>query len=470
MIKEQLKQKAQAIGGIPSGYELEIEDYRENELDSDTIFVWKDPHDEENGIWVTLDRDSQLIGLTKYTSSKSTIEHLANERLQELALQFVFDHYPNAFEQFTLEKIKERQGGRLQFTYSQYELELFLPLTGFFVEITKSGEIVCFRYDGVAEKIIHPDKIIHKDEARSILLNELIMETTIDVLSKEVYEEGDDLSHLMYEPCLRSHQLLADGKTPEIEREEEISRQLIPLPKPTKTTTKDVDAFIGLDRSIFQQIREQEMGDTIGTVWRIAKDEPELSDRSFEGFFKQRNDKTIKIITYKDSGRLKGVYSFLDRKGSLQLSMNECEEIAMQFLYKLYPQADQFFRMKADTEEDETNACFHLELYHCGIHLRFGFTCITVNRTTGHIDNYLGPDIHPELIAGLPSEPAISKEQAKELFTSLFDVELQWRKEYTDDSEGYYQLVYIPMYPNLEGDLAFIEAEDARVIVKKDLF
>ncbi|MBK3496543.1 DUF4901 domain-containing protein [Viridibacillus sp. YIM B01967] len=470
MLNEQLKQKAQAIGGIPTEYELEIEDYRENEADSRATFLWKDPHDEDNGIWIELDGDGHLTDLTKDTSSKSKEDSLPNEHLQELALQFVLDHYPNALEQFTLEEMKERQDDKLQFTYSQNELELFLPHTGFFVDITKSGEIVRFRYDGVAEKIIHPEKIIHKDEARSTLLNELVMKTTIAVLSDEVYEAGDNLPHLMFEPNLRSHQLLADGKAPEIKREEEISSQLIPLPKPTKAAAKDVDAFIGLDRSIFQQIREQDMGNSIGTVWRIAEEEPKLSDHSIDGFFKQRNDNTIKIRTDKESGQLKGAFSFLERKGALQLSLNECEDIALQFLYKLYPQADQFFRMKSETEEDETNAWFHFELYHGGIDFRYGFTCITINRTTGQINHYLGPDIQPELIAALPSEPTVSEEKAKELFTSLFNVELQWQKKYTDDSEGYYQLVYIPVYPSLEGDFAFIEAEDGRIIVKKDLY
>ncbi|WP_338750332.1 sigma-70 family RNA polymerase sigma factor [Bacillus sp. FJAT-52991] len=470
MLKDQLKKKAQTIGNIPTNYELEIEDYRDHETDSRALYIWKDPNDDDKGIWIELDKEGHLIDLTNDASSERTGDSLSNEQLKELALQFVMDHYPDAPKSFTFEKIVTTQDDRLRFTYKQKELELFLPDTGFSVDITRSGEIVCFRYHGKAKKIVYPEKIIHKEDARSTLLNELEMETMIIVLHKGLYEDGDDLPHLIFEANLRFHQILANGQTSEIEREEETSKELLPLSKPSKTTTKDVDAFIGLDRSVFTIIRERDMGDTIGTVWRIGEEEPEITSRTLDSFFQQRNDHTIKLKTAKDSGQLKGMFSFLKRQGALQLSLDECEDIALQFLYHLYPKADQYFRMKPEPAEDETSAWFHFELYHGGIHTRFGFVSITVNRTTGYIDQYFGPDIHPDCITSLPHEPTVSEEEAKELFTRFFDVELQWEKKYMEDDQGYYQLVYKPVYPDLAGELAFIEAESGEVIIKKDCY
>ncbi len=386
-------------------------------------------------------------------------------------MHFFLEHYPEAPKLFTFKKIDELKNGDLRFTFNQEKLELPFPNTGFSVRITKAGEIVGFRYDGIAKKIVSPEKIINKEEAKNTLLNELEMESMITVLSKEIYENGDDLPHLVFEPNLRCHQLLADGTTPQFEQEEDTPKQLVPLAKPSKTSTKDIDTFIGLDRSAFKLIREQDMGDAIGTVWRMDEDEPEkASSRSLDDFFQQRNDHTIKLRTDKNNKQLKGMFSFLERKGDLQLSLAECEDIALQFLYHLYPKADQYFRMKSDPQVDETNAWFHFELYHGGIHVRFGFVSITVNRTTGHIDHYLGPEIHPELITSLPLEPIVAEEKAKQLFTRFFDVELQWEKEYVEDSEDYYQLVYKPLYPNLTGELAFIEAENGDIIVGKDLY
>ncbi|MGM7636576.1 YcdB/YcdC domain-containing protein [Bacillus sp. Hm123] len=466
-----MKEKAKTIGRVPTNYELEIEDYREHETDSRSVFLWKDPSDDDKGIWIELDKDSHLIKLAKNAISDNKESSLSNEQLKEIALHFALEHYPEALKLFTFKKIDELKNGDLRFTFNQEKLELPLPNTGFSVRITKAGEIVGFRYDGVAKKIVSPEKIINKEEAKSTLVNELEMEAMITVLSKEIYENGDDLPHLVFEPNLRFHQLLANGTTPQFEQEEDTPKQLVPLAKPSKTSTKDIDTFIGLDRSAFKLIREQDMGDVIGTVWRMDKDEPEkVSSRSFDDFFQQRNDHTIKLQVDKNSKQLKGMFSFLEREGDLQLSLAECEDIALQFLYHLYPKADQYFRMKSDPQADETNAWFHFELYHGGVHVRFGFVSITVNRTTGHIDHYLGPEIHPELITSLPLEPTVSEEKAKQLFTRFFDVELQWEKEYVEDSEDYYQLVYKPVYPNLTGEFAFIEAVNGEIIVGKDLY
>nr|WP_269799395.1 YcdB/YcdC domain-containing protein [Bacillus sp. FJAT-42315] len=471
MLTDQLKQKAKTIGRVPTNYELEIEDYREHETDSRALYVWKDPNNEDTGVWVELDGVGRLIKWEKDTATESEGSSLTNEQLKEIALHFFLEHYPEAPKLFTFKKIDELKNGDLRFTFNQEKLELPFPNTGFSVRITKAGEIVGFRYDGIAKKIVSPEKIINKEEAKNTLLNELEMESMITVLSKEIYENGDDLPHLVFEPNLRCHQLLADGTTPQFEQEEDTPKQLVPLAKPSKTSTKDIDTFIGLDRSAFKLIREQDMGDAIGTVWRMDEDEPEkASSRSLDDFFQQRNDHTIKLRTDKNNKQLKGMFSFLERKGDLQLSLAECEDIALQFLYHLYPKADQYFRMKSDPQVDETNAWFHFELYHGGIHVRFGFVSITVNRTTGHIDHYLGPEIHPELITSLPLEPIVAEEKAKQLFTRFFDVELQWEKEYVEDSEDYYQLVYKPLYPNLTGELAFIEAENGDIIVGKDLY
>ncbi|OZI11228.1 hypothetical protein CEW92_12725 [Bacillaceae bacterium SAS-127] len=471
ILTDQLKEKAKTIGRVPTNYELEIEDYHEHETDSRSVFLWKEPNDDDKGIWIELDKDSHLIKLAKDAISDNKESPLSNEQLKEISLHFALEHYPETLKFFTFEKIDELTNGDLRFTFNHEKLELPLPNTGFSVRITKAGEIVDFRYDGIAKKIVSPEKIINKEEAKRTLLNELEMEPMITVLSKGIYENGDDLPHLVFEPNLRFHQLLANGTAPQFEQEVDTPKQLVPLAKPIKTSTKDIDAFIGLDRSAFKLIREQDMGDVIGTVWRMDEDEPEkVSSRSLNDFFQQRNDHTIKLQVDKNSKQLKGMFSFLEREGDLQLSLAECEDIALQFLYHLYPKTDQYFRMKPDRQADETSAWFHFELYHGGIHVRFGFVSITVNRTTGHIDQYLGPEIHPELITSLPLEPTVSEEKAKQLFTRFFDVELQWEKEYVEDSEDYYQLVYKPVSPNLTGKLAFIEAVNSEIIVEKDLY
>ncbi|WP_157796242.1 YcdB/YcdC domain-containing protein [Bacillus xiapuensis] len=464
-MKDQLKQKAERIGHVPSSYELEIEDYQEERA----LFFWKSPLSEEEGIWVELNEKGQLIDLTKYTALHSAEDPLPIERLKTLALEYVTSHYPNALEQFTFEDIHNQEDDLLQITYKQLELGKYLPHTGFSIAITKSGEIIRFLYDGLADKIVYPERVIAAHEARAILLRHLQMNLKIAVLSRELYENGDDLPHLVYEPGYHLYQLRADGITAKPEPEcEETAGELLPLLKPAPSMKK-TEEFIGLDRSMFKPVRKRDLGETIGTVYQAEGAEAEMGDRSLDCFLRQRNDHTLKLKTDKNSGQLKGMFSFLEREGNLQLSIPECEEIALQFLYHLYPEADQCFRMQAEKVENDKRVGFHFVLQHEGIYVDAGHTHICVNRSTGLIDHYLGPDIDPQQIRTIPTEPGISAQTAKERFIRLADVKLMWQKEYPEDAREFYQLVYCLDFPSLSGNAVFIEAEKGEVIISKKL-
>lgn len=60
----------------------------------------------------------------------------------------------------------------------------------------------------------------------------------------------------------------------------------------------------------------------------------------------------------------------------------------------------------------------------------------------------MGPDIDPNKLATIDPVPAISVEQAKSIFWQHFKVELGWEREYGDDEEHSYRLVYKPVYPH----------------------
>lgn len=129
--------------------------------------------------------------------------------------------------------------------------------------------------------------------------------------------------------------------------------------------------------------------------------------------------------------------------------MAECEKIALRFLFALFPNADQYFRIRYDEKDEEENAVtvFTFETHCHGVPLRFGQIKICVSRQTGYITVYMGPDIDPNELATIDPVPAISVEQAKAIFWQHFKVELGWEREYGDDEEHSYRLVYKPVYP-----------------------
>lgn len=140
--------------------------------------------------------------------------------------------------------------------------------------------------------------------------------------------------------------------------------------------------------------------------------------------------------------------------------MAECEKIALRFLFALFPNADQYFRIRYDEKDEEENAVavFTFEAHCHGVPIRFGQIKICVSRQTGYITVYMGPDIDPNELATINPVPAISVEQAKSIFWQHFKVELGWEREYHDNEEHSYRLVYRPVYPR------FIDAHTGEAV------
>lgn len=92
------------------------------------------------------------------------------------------------------------------------------------------------------------------------------------------------------------------------------------------------------------------------------------------------------------------------------------------FSVALFPNADQYFRIRYDEKDEEENAVagFTFEAHCHGVPLRFGQVRICVSRQTGDITVYMGPDIDPNELAAIDPVPAISAEKTKSLFLAAF--------------------------------------------------
>ncbi|WHZ55983.1 YcdB/YcdC domain-containing protein [Metabacillus hrfriensis] len=464
MHNKELLYKARQICVIPSEYQLEIEDYSED--GSRAIFAWKHPDEEEMGIWIELDGNGHLLDLTKDKSTAEVQHNLFNqEDLKNKALQFVEIHYPGAVNMFMEEHV-HKIDENLRVSYIQMELDLPLPFTGFYIDINEHGEIMQFHFNGSAEHIVFPELLLPEEKVRCEFLKDIIMNLMIVCLNEKLYEKGDNLPHLVYEPELLFYKMPADGKQKVfIENEEEDKGQIYKrLPKLESGFSPE--ALTELDAG-FAKIREQDFGDAIGQVYRKYGDEPAAPDHSIMTFFNKRNENTIKVKRDKETGKLIGFISFIETAGNQLLSIKECEIAAIQFLNAIYPDAHLYFRMNEEIESDEARALFQFDLIHHGISVRYGTARISVSRTAGKITHYLGPEVEPKLLLSIDPDPGISKENAIEIFRSVFQIEKQWSKEYKDNSESYYQLVYKPIYPDFKGTVAFIHAKNGKLIVEK---
>ncbi|MFV9833847.1 YcdB/YcdC domain-containing protein [Bacillus stercoris] len=454
--KEELKQKALEIGRVPTHLKLEIEDFDDD--DKRAHFCWTDPQDENIGIIVELGPGGELESLSRDMEPESG-ERLSEEKLEDIMRQFVETHHPGALSAFVREENDRTSCDKVRFSYVQMEAGLPLPMSGFMADVSLSGEIVSFRYYGKAGSIIKPKRIADDKEVLAFFEKDVEFDLLFEVLHRSVYENGDDQPHLVYEPECRAITVPADLVLEEqaVDDDDDYREpESFPLPLFEEIHEKaDPDSMIGIEKGFVKE-REVDLDDgRIGIVWRNPN-EPmyQPADKSLYSWFKGRTHQVLKTIYHKETGKLEGVMSFMEKKGPLTVTEAECEKIALRFLFALFPNADRYFRIRYDEKDEEENAVagFTFEAHCHGVSLRFGQIRICVSRQTGDITAYMGPDIGPNELAAIDPVPAISVEQAKTLFWQHFKVELGWEREYGDDVKHSYRLVYKPVYPR------FIEA------------
>ncbi|PJM63180.1 DUF4901 domain-containing protein [Bacillus subtilis] len=461
--KEGLKQKALEIGRVPTHLKLEIEDYGGD--DKRAHFCWADPQDENIGIIVELGPDGELESLSRDIEPESG-ERLSEEKLEDIMRQFVETHHPGALSAFVREGNDRAYGNKVRFSYVQMEAGLPLPMSGFMADVSLSGEIVYFRYYGEAGSIIKPKRVADVEEALAFIKKDVEFDLLFQVLHRSVYENGDDQPHLVYEPECRAITVPADLVQEEqggVDDDDNYREpESFPLPLFEGIHEKaDPDSMIGIENGFVKE-READLGDgRIGIVWRNPDDPVyQPADKSMDSWFKGRTHQVLKTIYNKETGKLEGVMSFMEKKGPLTVTLAECEKIALRFLFALFPNADQYFRIRYDEKDEEENAVavFTFEAHCHGVPIRFGQIRICVSRQTGYITVYMGPDIDQNELATINPVPAISVEQAKSIFWQHFKVELGWEREYHDNEEHSYRLVYRPVYPH------FIDAHTGEAV------
>ncbi|WIW26816.1 YcdB/YcdC domain-containing protein [Bacillus inaquosorum] len=460
--KEELKQKALEIGRVPTHLKLEIEDYGDDEKRAH--FCWVDPQDEHIGIIVELGTDEQPESLSRDIEPESE-ERLSEQQLEDIMRQFVETHYPSALSAFVREENDRTYDDKVRFSYVQIEDGLPLPMSGFMAEVSLSGEIIYFRYYGKAGSIIKPKRVADYEEALAFIKKDVEFDLLFEVLHRSVYKNGDDQPHLVYEPECRAITVPADlvQEEKEFDEDDDRERESFPLPLFEGIHEKaDPGSMIGIEKGFVKE-READLGDgRIGTVWRNPDDPVyQPADKSMDSWLKGRTHQVLKTIHNKETGKLEGVMSFMEKKGPLTVTEAECEKIALRFLFALFPNADQYFKIRYDEPDEEENAVagFTFEAHCHGVPLRFGQIRICVSRQTGHITVYMGPDIDPKELENIHPVPSISAEQAKSIFWQHFRVELGWEREYRDDEEHTYRLVYKPVYPH------FIEAHTGEPVI-----
>ncbi|KGR77106.1 YcdB/YcdC domain-containing protein [Ureibacillus sinduriensis] len=478
MNKEQLKERARTFVEIPENFQPILEEYFEwGNGKGEAVFTWTDELQDE-GISITLDLAGNLTSLSIERDNTETNQIPRNDNeLKQLAEQFLSCHHPQALQRLTHYETKKLSTGVYRFYYEQIVMDLPLPHAGCFIDVEPGGEIVNFKYYGIQPEPNVPSKLINKEKLIEHVQSRLDFQLTLTNLNASIHDVAEDGLRLMYDIGLFMR-YKADVMNPTLtvihEEDEEYPGKFVSLSPPPEPIEKElsIEELIGITEKM-EVIREADLGDEKGIVWREKEWKMKEADLSMDSFLQRHNEDTVKAFISKKTGKVRGFMWFKKRSGGLCLNREECYYKAIEFLQKMVPNYERYLQLIVHNDEDgeldepKLTEAFTFRVHNGqGIEVRLELVVVAVNRQTGQIDYYSGPRFDFEELKSIPSEPAIPQKEAHMIFLKSLDFELAWNKD-QEGSEGY-TLVYQACDRHKRKAIRFIDAMTGTVITEKE--
>ncbi len=461
MLKEQLAEKALKFVSMPDDFKLIIEDYSDDQVS----FAWAADDYLNDGIAVTLNNEGKLIELSIDSYADLNMQLSIVEK-RMIAENFLHKEHPEALQYFTLSSTEEKEKSS-KFTYEQFVAGSPLSKPYCKIEVSSSGEVINFNYRSFTKTIPNvPKQLFDKDKLLTQCIQQAKWQLQLRFLSKDVYTIEQSGLFLIYEneQFYKAFDAVT-GKTSFAEDEEELPESFLPFPHiPAQAKQHIIEEIIGIPRSM-TRIREEEMDDCIAIVWRDENwDSP--NDLTFDSFIRERSENTVKVKIDKETKKLKEFLWFKERAGNLQLSYEQCKEIAYSFIATHFEEFVPFMLIKdgePSLNEESQRAFFKFYLHIGDGQLIDGeHFYLSVNMTTGFIEFLMHPYITVDEIKAFDKKSLITEEHFKNVWSSI-DAILKWDLQY-DEDEPYEKLVYKLCEKKSKKKIACIDAVTGEII------
>lgn len=478
MDKDELRKRALSVTTIPNHFHPFIEEYFEGENgEGEAMFSWTNKKEDE-GISINFDLAGNLTRLSIDLHDKHTDKISLNaEERKKQAEQFLLTYYPNALEELTFYEMKILDNA-YRFHYELLVMDMPLMSSGALIDVDPAGNIVQFSYEAAEQIPEIPTTLISKEKLIEQVKQKLNFDLIISNLYSSIHSVTEDGLRLVYEPEPSFMNYKASEFIPTlsiIHDDDDISETYIPLAPPKHgAIQKDlsVNELIGITEQM-EIIREVDMGEETGIVWRDRNWKMAEQDLSIDGFFKRQTEDTVKAFVSKETGKVRSFMWFIERRGNLNLSREECLQKALEFLQMSFPYYHQYLQLIERETEDEMDEATKKEVFTFNLHNGHGvkilleLVIVAVNRETGQIDHYSGPSFDPKQLSKVPTEPEISSKQAKEIFLKHLDFELAWHRDYDVETDSHI-LVYQACDLYSRTPIRYIDAMTGAVITAED--
>ncbi len=438
MLKEDLSKLAISFVEVPKHLELVVEDYQSDRA----TYIWAN-NNLDDGASVTLDSNGRLIVLNKIPSNKQEGK-VSFQDQQNIAEQFLVAQHSEALSYLKLTSFIEKKEGTL-FLYGQLVGGILLGKFQTSIEVSDNGEVISFYYKGYTKTPPSmPDTFIEKNKVLDQIVRKETWQLKSYYLSKDTYNVEKSGVFKLYTNSSLSRLFNAHtGKPNYLEDEYDAEVTTIPISnvQPMKMS-KSIKEIVGIPDLMVLK-REQETDNEFWQVWG-DEEENDTSDRSFEGFFRNQTENTVKLKMDKETKRLKEFVWFKRREGNLQLSYEQCKQVACAFIATYFAKFLPYVHLQVEEPSfnNSNRAFFRFPLHdRSGMPIEGESFYISVNRTTGLIDMCNGPDIPIECLEVDCNQPVLPIEELQQAFGKI-DACLTWSVNY-EAEEPFEELKYM---------------------------
>lgn len=436
MLKEQLLNFAQKFAEVPADYELQVEDYQEGIA----YFMWQGQTKDE-GVFIRLDDQGRLDDFAK--SPTKVGPAISEEEKLEIAESLLREQYPEALQYYTLTKQKQHEE-HTSFHFMQAVGGISLDGYDCRISVTNAGEVINFSYSGYTENPpVMPEKLYEPERLVEALK---VGEWTLcaEYLDEKYYSVEKTGIYPIYECELLTQIYDAVTGEPLFDKHDEPKRSYKPFPQvetlPKKAVIEEIvgvtDEWVLVEEENFDKEYEQLNWRPKGWQAPESKTLEQYVSRSFE----QRVIAKLDSVTK----QLNSFIWFMDIEGEPQLSEEQCQQIAAQFVQTYYPEYVPYLQVEQKNEDEieEKRAFFRFVIEKDGLIVENQFFHMSISKITGQILMFLSPDVTVAEIEQFKRKPVKPIQKLWPL--KGLKVHLEWDKVYgnTEDEASFNRLIY----------------------------
>lgn len=433
----------------------------------------------------TLNEQGELANFSLDVEAESG--NLSRQELVSVADQFIEAFHPDKKDKYELSAIINLDNPyMISYEKREEKYGLFLHSEGFTVSVATNGRVQQFFYASEDYQVIYPDKIISAESALERYMNQLHFELNITKFDQEIYKNGDNQIHLSYSVNEHAFDIPADGREPAVVKEEidwkPIAPQIVP--------NVELSSLIGLTAE-HKQLEVLVEGDKRIEIWSL-QDATGHVNCDMEDI----HPHIVKLCFGQKSGQLLQVSSGeqADTNGK-ELTAADAQQRALDVMFKLFPDANERFRLEVleeNVEDDafyedesfdevagtfaeelevipedvsfeeenefEDNYTFYFHLVINGVRVDDCVSIIGIGKHSGKVNHFQLNVLEEAVYQQLPSKPVISPDEAKKIYRDLLTMELLYVREYDENYKALYTLSYGPSFPETVGHVRALDA------------